>query len=182
MDAEQLAHIYENNYKRVYNYISYRINNHHNTEDMVSTVFEKVVMCYDAYRPGSSPLESWIITIAKNVVADYFRGIKRGHNIFSPLDSAVELIFPAKQPDEICVLQEENRQLIQALNKLSEKERNLVAMKYAGDLKNNEIARIMSMSESNVGVVLHRALRKMRKFLEKEELSYGLGKTVADRF
>lgn len=180
MDAEQLASIYEDNYKRVYNYISYRINNHHNTEDMVSTVFEKAIACYDTYRPGSSPLEAWIITIAKNVVADYFRGIKRGHNVFSPLDSAVELIFPMKQPDEICVLQEENRHLLQALNMLSEKERNLVAMKYAGDIKNNEIARIMGMSESNVGVVLHRALRKMRKYLREEEFSYGLGKTTAD--
>lgn len=182
MDAEQLTSIYENHYTRVYNYISYRINNHYNTKDLVSAVFEKVMMYYDTYRPGSSPLEAWIITIARNVVVDYFRSMKRGHNNFSPLDVAIELVSPRKQPDEIYVLQEENRQLMQALNTLSEKERNIVAMKYAGDLRNCEIAQIMGMTESNIGVVIHRALGKMRKYLQEEELSYEFRQNAADGF
>ncbi|WP_072773380.1 sigma-70 family RNA polymerase sigma factor [Desulfitobacterium chlororespirans] len=182
LDAEQLTSIYESYHKRVYNYISFRINNHYHTEELVSVVFEKIITYYDTYRHGSSPLEAWIITIARNVVMDYFRNIKRGHDSFTPLDAAMKFIFPGQQPDEICVLQEENKQLLKALNSLSPKERNIVAMKYAGGLKNREIAQIMDITESNTGVVIHRALRKMRKYLQEEELSHGFRENVIDGF
>jgi RNA polymerase sigma-70 factor (ECF subfamily) len=77
IDAAVFENIFEAHYKRVYNFCAYRINNHHDTEDLVSTVFEKVIAKYGAYRPSNVPLEAWIITIAKNVVNDYFRKNKK---------------------------------------------------------------------------------------------------------
>jgi RNA polymerase sigma-70 factor (ECF subfamily) len=57
---------------------------------------------------------------------------------------------------------------MRALNMLNEKERNIVAMKFAASLKNVDIALIMSLSESNVGAIIHRSLKKMRRVLEGE--------------
>ncbi|MFD2875532.1 sigma-70 family RNA polymerase sigma factor [Paenibacillus rhizoplanae] len=48
-----------------------------------------------------------------------------------------------------------------ALDTLSPKERNLIALKFGADLKNTEIARITGISESNVGVILYRSMRKI---------------------
>jgi len=56
------------------------------------------------------------------------------------------------------------------LAKLSDKERNIIALKYAAELKNTDIAEIMGISDSNVGVILFRSLKKLRKELEKEVL------------
>lgn len=41
-------------------------------------------------------------------------------------------------------------------------------MKFAAELKNTDIADIMGLSVSNVGVILYRSLKKLRKELEKE--------------
>lgn len=50
--------------------------------------------------------------------------------------------------------------------KLRDKERNIIAMKFAAGLKNSEIAELMGVSESNIGVVVYRIINKLRKYLE----------------
>jgi RNA polymerase sigma-70 factor (ECF subfamily) len=160
--------IFETHYKRVYNFCAYRINNHHDTEDLVSVVFEKVITKYSTYKPSSVPFEAWIITIAKNAVNDYFRQKKK--RAYIPLDFVNDsnVSTDSGQPEEILMIQEDNAALLRALNVLTDKERTIVAMKFAASLKNVDIALIMSLSESNVGAIIHRSLKKMRKVLEGE--------------
>jgi len=51
------------------------------------------------------------------------------------------------------VIREDNNQaLFKALSKLREKERNIIAMKYGAGLKNSEVAHIMGVSESKIGL------------------------------
>ena len=154
------------NYKRVYNYISYRINNHHDTADLVSQVFERVIQKYSTYDPKRSAFEAWLMTIARNTVTDYLRKQKRAFNI--SLDSVIDFISGRSQPEEIIVVNESNASLVKALAKLNEKERNVVALKFAAELKNTDIAKVMGISDSSVGVILFRSLKKLRKELEKE--------------
>ena len=170
LNAAVFENIYEAHYKRVYNFCAYRINNHHDTEDLVNTVFEKVIAKYGSYQPSTSPLEAWIITIAKNVVNDYFRHKKK--RAYIPLEFVDDTVVSAlgDQPEEIFITRENNAALIRALNVLTEKERTIVAMKFAASLKNVDIASIMSMTESNVGSIIHRSLKKMRRVLEGESL------------
>jgi RNA polymerase sigma-70 factor (ECF subfamily) len=165
INAAVFESIFEAHYRRVYNFCAYRINNHDETEDLVSTVFEKVITKYGTYRPSAVPLEAWIITIAKNVVNDYFRQNKKRACI--PL----EFVNAAAdgQPEEILITRENNAVLMRALNTLNEKERTIVAMKFAASLKNTDIASIMSLGESNVGAIIHRSLKKMRRVLEGEQ-------------
>jgi RNA polymerase sigma-70 factor (ECF subfamily) len=170
LESAVFESIFETYYKRVYNFCAYRINNHHDTEDLVSMVFEKVIKKYSAYRPLHVPLEAWIITIAKNVVNDYFRQKKK--KAYVPLDFINDAVVsaPSDQPDEIFMASESNAALMQALNVLTDRERTIVAMKFAASLKNADIASIMSLSETNVGAIVHRSLKKMRRVLEGETL------------
>lgn len=66
-------YIFETYYKRIYNYIYYRINSHHSAEDLTSQIFEKVMIKIDTYNKEKAPFEVWLFGIAKNVVNDYFR-------------------------------------------------------------------------------------------------------------
>jgi RNA polymerase sigma-70 factor (TIGR02952 family) len=166
IDAGTFKEIYEAYYKRVYNYISYRINNHHDTGDLVSQVFERVIQKYGAYDPGRSGFEAWLIGIARNAVTDYFRTQKKNFNV--SLDHVLGFITGNSQPEEILVINESNASLVKALAKLSKKERHIVALKYAAELKNTDIAEVMGISDSNVGVILFRSLKKLRRELEKE--------------
>ena len=50
-----------------------------------------------------------------------------------------------------------------ALASLDPRERDLIALKFAGGLSNAEIARVLGMSESNAGTKLHRTIEKLRR-------------------
>ena len=157
------TYIFETYYKRVYNYISYRVNSYHEAEDLTSQVFEKIMAKIDTYSEKKSPFEVWVFSIAKNVINDYFREIKK-HNIFS-IDSFKELASSKKSPEDIVETREINDELLKALKILDAKEINIIALKFGANLKNTEIAEVLNLTESNIGVILYRTLKKLRKEL-----------------
>ena len=114
-----LETMYHRYHKNVYNYIAFRINNHHDAEELVSDVFVKAIKGWDSYN-HTLPLEGWLIGIAKNVVTDYLRKTMR-RQIF-PLDSIMGLISAEKQPEEVVVINQESKKLMSAMVKLRDKD------------------------------------------------------------
>lgn len=159
--------IFETYYKKVYNYIYYRVNCHHTTEDLTSQVFEKIMLKIGTYSESKSPFEVWVFAIARNVVNDYFRTLKK-HKFFS-IDKFKELVSKEKNPEDLMVIAETNDKLSQALEVLNKRERHIVALKFGANLKNKEIAQVLDITESNVGVILYRTMKKLKKELEREE-------------
>ncbi|WP_248929849.1 sigma-70 family RNA polymerase sigma factor [Paenibacillus hamazuiensis] len=170
MSEERFTVIYDAYYSRVYKYICYRINNHYDAEEICSHVFEVVISKYNSYSPQKSNFEVWLFAIARNAVADYFRSQKK-RATFS-LDSILDMILPRSTPEEVVILDDSNEILYKALAKLSDKERNIIGMKYAAGLKNAEIADLLGVSGSNIGVVLYRCLKKLQQELEKGGFQY----------
>jgi len=164
MDSGLLESIYRQYYKNVYNYIGFRINNHSDTEELASAVFEKAMVSWKRYN-SALPVEAWLIGIAKNTVTDYLRAKKRKH--FVTLDSIAGLVSFNRQPEEVVVSNESSKALITAMSKLKTQERQILSMKFATNLKHGEIAAIMGISASNVGVIVHRALKKLKTILEE---------------
>ena len=60
---------------------------------------------------------------------------------------------------------ETSRGLLMALDKLSERERRIIELRYWGEQDTRTIAQLLSMTDSNVRVTLHRALGKLKKIL-----------------
>lgn len=168
IEENDFTSLFDTYYKRVYNYIYYRVNCSFTTEDLTSQVFEKVLLKINTYNNSKAPIEVWIITIAKNVLRDYFRSLKR-HKFFS-LDMIKELVGKERNPEEMIVREEMNNNLLKALNTLKKRERNIVALKFGANLKNKEIAQILKLTESNVGIILYRAIKKLKSEFESEEL------------
>ncbi|TKI54000.1 sigma-70 family RNA polymerase sigma factor [Brevibacillus antibioticus] len=170
MSTETFAQIYGAYYKRVYKYICYRINNHYAAEEICSHVFEMVISKYSSFSPDKSNFEVWLFAIARNAVTDYFRLQKK--RISFSLDSILNLVLPKSSPEDIVIRDDHHQALFQALAKLSDKERNIIAMKYAAGLKNAEIAELLGVSGSNIGVVLYRCLKKLQMELQKGGFRY----------
>ncbi|SMF92453.1 RNA polymerase, sigma-24 subunit, RpoE [Paenibacillus uliginis N3/975] len=162
----ELTAIFESYYKRVYNYIYYRIHCHHTSEDLTSQVFNKIMLRLDTYSKEKSPFEVWLFAIVRNVVNDHFRSLKK-QKLFS-LDAIKSLVSKEKNPEQLIEITDTNNKLAKALLVLSMRERNLVALKFGADLKNKDIAEIMGISESNVGVILYRTMKKLKKEMEEE--------------
>jgi len=165
--ACSLESIYNQYHKNVYNYIAFRINNHHDAEELANDVFVKAIQGWKSY-DHAFPIEGWLIGIAKNVVTDYLRKTMRRKIL--PFDSILELVSTDRQPEEVVVINEESKKLMAAMAKLRDKERQILSMKFATELKHSEIAVILKISESHVGVTAHRAMNKLKKFMEEDAI------------
>jgi len=163
---ESLDSIYTQYYKNVYRYILFRITNRHDAEELANDVFVKAIRNQKSFNPRYSP-EAWLIGIAKNTVTDYLRKNMRVQ--FVPLDNATELTN-ATGPEDIAIAGEEAKQLVAAMAKLKDKERQILSMKFATDLRHKEIAAVLGISEVNARVTAHMALGKLKKLMEA---SYG---------
>lgn len=157
------TYIFETYYKRVYNYIYYRVNSCHVAEDLTSQVFEKIMININSYCEEKAPFEVWLFAIARNVINDYFRETKK-RRVFS-IDLIKDFISNKKTPEDIVQINETKDELLQALKILDTRERNIIALKFGGELKNIEIADVLGLTESNVGVILYRTMKKLKKEL-----------------
>ncbi|WP_353094155.1 sigma-70 family RNA polymerase sigma factor [Tissierella praeacuta] len=162
---KDFTYVFETYYKRVYNYIYYRINAYHTAEDLTSQVFEKVMVKIDTYCEEKAQFEVWLFAIARNVVNDYFRDLKKC-KLFS-IDKIRDLISNKGTPEKIIEIEETTDELLKALKILDEREKNIVALKFGANLKNVEIAEVLDITESNVGVILYRTMKKLKSKLER---------------
>lgn len=160
--------IYDRYFVRIYNYIRYRVLERGAADDLVSAVFEKALNKYASFDPAIAPLEAWLFAIARNTLNDHFRRRKvRG---WLSIDGHEERLASAESVERTAERGEENALLLAAMRGLSEQERELIAMKFSLDLTNREIAARTGLGESNVGVTLFRAMRKLKAALGPEGL------------
>ena len=162
-----LESMYDQYHKNVYNYIAFRINNHHDAEELANDVFIRAIKGWKSY-DHAFPMEGWLIGIAKNIVTDYLRRTMRRKIL--PFDNLLMLVSADRQPEEVVVINEESKKLMDAMVKLRDKERQILSMKFATQLKHSEIAVILKISESHVGVTAHRAMNKLKKLMEEDAI------------
>src|SRR5438552_19097891 len=134
---------------RIFNYFWFRLGDAQLAEDLTATTFEKAWRTRARYRSKRAAFSTWLHTIARNVAADYYR---RHHHTQSLDELQVQ---PADQsPADLAEQNDESARLTWLLAKLPSRERELIALKYGAGLNNREIARMTTLSESNVGTML----------------------------
>lgn len=158
---------YKDQLPRVYNYVRFRIGNEADAEELTSRTFEKAWRGRKLYQRDLAGFSTWLFTIAQNVVIDHLRST-RPH---LPLDAAIEVVTVESPYDE--AERDSNLARLAALmRQLSQRDQEVVALKYGADLTNREIARLTGLSESNVGTLLHRTVRALRSGWESREHSH----------
>ena len=147
---------------RVYNFFRYRFADDMLAEDLTSQTFEKAWKHRRRYQHKLGAFSTWIFTIAHRIAIDTYRRKQNELPIekisASPSSEVIENEFLVK--DELQKMQT-------LLGSLTERERVCVAMKFGAGCSNREIAKITKLSESNVGVILHRTIQSLRAKWEK---------------
>ena len=108
-----------------------------------------------------------MLGIARNGVRDYLRSRRRWG--WLPLDWMSERAFRDPSPEQRAICGEERQRLLEALSGLSERERDVLGLKFGGGLTNRAIARLTGLGESHVGVIVYRAVGKLRARLAEGE-------------
>lgn len=155
---EEKNKIYTDYCKKVARYIAGKVPNPQDAEDLVSCVFMKVFQKLDTFDESKASLSTWIFTITRNTVYDFY-GTRKD---FSELP---EDIATGSNIDENLLNEETLEQLADALESLDERSRDLIILHYYDGLTLKEIADRMQMSYPNAKVIHKKALRAMQAFL-----------------
>lgn len=152
-------------FPKVFNFFRYCGLDDDSAEELAARTLEKAWRARSKYSPEKSAVTTWIITIAKNTLIDYFR-TKKTEIPIDTLDEKQES-FSWKHDLERDILQTEIfENLRKLLFELPDRERELVALKYGTGMTNRDIAEFTGFSESNIGTILHRVVSFLRKSME----------------
>ncbi len=162
--AAAFAAFYEQYLPKVFQYMSYRVTDKYLAEDLTSIVFEKALTKFSQYQPEKAAVSTWVFRIARNTLIDHFRASSRQRTV--ALDAALDKPGDAKSPEETAIENEASRMLRRCLTELPPHEREIVSLKFSAEMTNRQIADLLGLSESNVGVILYRTVRKLRSEFE----------------
>jgi RNA polymerase sigma-70 factor, ECF subfamily len=151
--------VYAEQLPRVLNFFRYRCGNLADAEDLTSITFEKAWRGRDRYRRDKGAFSTWLFTIARNAAVDHHRARTPG----VPLDEAVAVAAGSATPEDESALRSDAARLTALLPTLTDRDRELIALKYGAEMTNRDIARATGLSESNVGTILHRAVQTLRE-------------------
>lgn len=166
-DPEAFGVLYERYVEKIYNYIYYRTGNVHDAEDLTSRVFFRALRGLERYEDQGVPFSAWLYRIAHNLVANWHRDHSRRKVIV--LDELVALSSHYAGPESLAESSDEGQALRECIKQLGEERQQLLVLKFAEDLSNAEIGKIMGRSEGAIKSLYHRTLLALRHSLKQEE-------------
>ena len=177
-DKNALKQVYEAYLPYIYGIVLNMVGNKELAEDVTSEIFIKLWDISDTYKPGKGH-RGWLATIARNLAIDFMRKTKReiltdsfeqkndqedrGLDVMelqSPDSSAGGLSNSQSQVEDEVI---ENLSIQEALQKLNNKEQEVVHMKILGELSFKEIAEILSEPMGTITWRYQNALKKLRR-------------------
>jgi RNA polymerase sigma-70 factor (ECF subfamily) len=151
--------LYRSSRDDVYAYVSGIMRDRSAAEDVTALAFERAFRRQSRFDARRGEPRAWLFGIARNAALDELR--KRGRS--------AELTVDPEDPDAEDALEAGaehslRRETVRAgLAQLEPREREVIALKFFGGLSNSELAKVLGVSESNAGTILHRAVDKLRK-------------------
>ena len=158
--GETFSKLYDQYMPKVFQYISYRVNDVALVEDLTSAVFEKALTNFQNFRSEKASFPTWLFCIAQRVLIDHFRVNNKRQAV--TLEKAGEIVWDNLSPEDEAIQKDDIKGLHQRLGKLSLQEQEIISMKFGVEMTNREIAKTLGLSESNVGTILYRAICKLR--------------------
>jgi RNA polymerase sigma-70 factor (ECF subfamily) len=156
--GESFEALYRRTFPRVYGYVASLLRDRGAAEDVTAQAFERAYRKRRSFRATRGSSEAWVFGIARNAALDELRKRKRSAGLKVELEDVA-----SPTPVEYAELSLRRDTVRAALASLDPRERDIVALKFAGELSHAEIAKVLRISESNAGTRLHRALEKLRK-------------------
>ena len=160
-EREALAELYQRTRVAVYGLALSYLKNIHDAQDVTQDVYVQVWDCAEQYRPTGSPM-GWLLAVCRNLCLMRLRREERRTTLSEEEWDAI--------PAQECGLDADERALLQhALACLGDEERRIVLLHAVTGMKHREIAALLELPLATVLSKYHRALKKMRSFLEGDD-------------
>ena len=132
-------------------------------EDVIHDIFLRAIEREDQVKEDTG---AWLFAIARSQVAEYYRRRSVRDRIQTGTNAEIEEA-PASRASDISPLEkmevsEFHDLLRRKLSLLSEVEQDVISFKFTDGLSNIRIAQILNLKVNNLGVILHRALGRLK--------------------
>lgn len=157
---ENIERVYQQMKKPLFLFILSMVKNYDNAEDITEEVFLRMLKYYRSYHPWMNP-KTWIYTIGKNAAYTFLE--KNKELFYEDCDLEREL-------HKHNLIQNEDSLMIEEyLAYLSDLEKQIVVLHIFGGLNHAEIAKLLSITHSQVRSKYSYALKKLRKKVQSCE-------------
>ena len=160
-DRDALAALYQHTRAAVYGLALSYLKNGHDAQDLTQDVYVQVWDCAGQYRSTGSPM-GWLLTVCRNLCLMRLRREERHAALSEEEWDAIPAQEYGLDADERALLQG-------ALASLADEERRIVLLHAVTGMKHREIAALLELPLPTVLSKYHRALKKMRIFLEGDD-------------
>lgn len=150
---------------KLYRYATYQTGDAEVAEDIVSEVITRMLEKIDTYNYTGAPFQTWLFSIARNLIADLYRRKKRARVLSLDGDGAseaAELGIADSRLDGLA----DREALVQAMSRLTDEQRQIVTLRLVEGWEPAEIARLLGRSIDSVKSLQYRALQAMKRSLE----------------
>ena len=158
-DSVAFGQLYDASVDRIYRYVFFRVTDTEVAEDLTSEVFLKAWENLHRYRPGG-PFLAWLYTIARNTVIDHYRTRKPSVSLDQTIlkqDSGL---------DDRLDLRHDVETLKQAMEHLTNEQREVLTLRFIAEMDTGEIARRMRKSEGAIRALQMRALQALARVMK----------------
>jgi len=163
-DQQAFAQLYEEHFNKIYRYVALRIGNKTEAEDITQQVFLKALQSISSFRWRGIPFSAWLFRIAHNQVVDYLR--KKTKQATVPLDESTVIVI--SNPQLLAEQGLDIEQLLSATRRLTPTQREVISLRFAGELPIAQVAKIIGKSQGAVKALQHSAIVALRKVLSAE--------------
>ncbi len=150
--------LYRSSRDDVFAYVRGLLRDRSAAEDVTAQAFERAYRRRTTFNPKRGSHRAWLFGIARNAALDELRRRSRHAELVAEPEDV-----EAVTGDESAEAAMRRAVIRKAMEQLSARERELVALKFFAGLHNTEIARVIGTSDSNAGTKIHRVLEKLRR-------------------
>lgn len=160
--TDRLAILFDRYHLLLFNFYKKMTGNAALSEDLTQNVFERILKHRQTYK-RSYPFKGWIFRIARNLLADHYRK----KNISIDYNRTVENIDIA---DDDSTENEEIKMIQQALQLLKYEFREVLILTRYQQMKYQEVAQLLGLTENGVKARVHRALKELKIYFNQLSL------------
>ncbi len=161
-DQQAFARLYEEHFDRIYRYVALKIGDRMEAEDVTQLVFLKALQSISSFQWKGVPFAAWLFRIAHNQVVDHLRKKKK-----QPLTLFDESLVSHGDGNPQLMMEHnlDIKQLVAATARLTRAQREVISLRFAGELSIAEVAKIMGKSQGAIKALQHSAIVALRRIL-----------------
>ena len=166
-DQSSFALLYERFFDQIFRYVSFKTGSPTEAEDITGEVFVRMIESIHRFKWQGHPFSSWLFRIAHNLIVDYFR--KKGKKALVPLEGSADNLQSAHvDVDRRIDLEIAMGEIRRAMEGLTDLQREVISMRFAGGLSVAETARAIGKKDNAIKALQHAGLKKLRMTLAAE--------------